>query len=284
MQRRWPISARCTTSAQHNGRALCVPLRQLFAQGGYKTIAVGIVAKQAAILLHYNGVNGAHARGITTMGASPLHGTIEVGHHLRVGHLGDHLGHELGHLAIHRRVALARIQFGRNGQIAELGKAPADIGDVFVHAKNLADHQHHGQILLALRLGAVHRHAEAARRHGDLAGDQAVEIGLDGLRRHRQHGRGKAQHRGQQGRHRRCRAGAQRGQGQDDRARLQGRVGHPVQHGRPFLDDQPGGQAPACGVERELDSAQGFDGHGWVFARGVVLFSAGRGHAEGGVP
>ncbi|MCY1244449.1 hypothetical protein D9M72_575230 [compost metagenome] len=61
-----------------------------------------------------------------------------------------------------------------------------------MYAKDLADHQHHRQVLLAFRLGPVGGHAEAAGRNRDLAGGQAGEIGLDGLlRHHRQGSRGK---------------------------------------------------------------------------------------------
>ncbi|MNL36927.1 hypothetical protein D3C87_1590430 [compost metagenome] len=55
-----------------------------------------------------------------------------------------------------------------------------------MHAEDFADHQHHGQVGLAFRLGAVGGHVEAAGRDGHFAGGQAVEVGLDGFGRHRQ--------------------------------------------------------------------------------------------------
>jgi hypothetical protein len=88
---------------------------------------------------------------------------------LGVGHFVDDLAEQFGDLAVRLRVALAHEQLGRDGQVAGLGEAPRHVGNVFVYAKDLRDHQHHRQVALARRLGAVHRHLEVADHHGHLA-------------------------------------------------------------------------------------------------------------------
>ena len=52
--------------------------------------------------------------------------------------------------AMLRDVALAREQLGRDGEIAELGEAPADVLDVLVHAEDLVHDQHDRRLALAL--------------------------------------------------------------------------------------------------------------------------------------
>ncbi|XQM34871.1 hypothetical protein DFLDMN_001681 [Cupriavidus sp. H19C3] len=123
--------------------------------------------------------------------ARPREGGVEIAHHLRVRHLLDDVGLQLLDGAKAAGIALARKQLGRDGEIAGLGEATAHIGDMLVHTEDLADDENHGQLLLALRLRTVDRHAEPRRGHRDLARGQTLEVGLDGLRGHRQHGRGK---------------------------------------------------------------------------------------------
>jgi len=60
-----------------------------------------------------------------------------------------------------------------------------------VHAKDLADDNHNRKPRLAFWLGAIGRHLEIAHGHRHLASRQPVEIGMDRLRRHRQHRRRK---------------------------------------------------------------------------------------------
>ena len=40
-----------------------------------------------------------------------------------------------------RHVSLSSVELGRDGQVAELGEAPADVLDVFVDAEDLLHHQ-----------------------------------------------------------------------------------------------------------------------------------------------
>ncbi len=136
--------------------------------------------------------------GVGTLRLGPRGGGIEVTHHLRIGHLGDHLGDQLGDLAIRAGITLAHEQLRRDREVARLRKAPRDVGDVFMHAEDLAHHQHHRCVGLARRRRAIRRHLEVAHRDRHLAGDEAGAVGLDRrLRDNRQHRGGKATaHRG----------------------------------------------------------------------------------------
>ena len=137
----------------------------------------------------------ANARRIAAVLFDPSNRCIQITTDLRVGHLGDDLLLQLADRRNRLRIALAYEQLGGNGQIAELGKPPADVGDVLMHAEDLADDDHHRELGLALGLGTgsrtIRRHLEIADGHGHLARRQTVEVRLDGLRRHGQHRRRK---------------------------------------------------------------------------------------------
>ena len=90
------------------------------------------------------------------------------------------------------RIALARVEFRRDGEVTGLGDAPADVLDVLVHAEDFLHDQHDREIAARRRHRAVGRHLAVLGRHLDLAGDQAFGGGGDGLRRHRQHGQREA--------------------------------------------------------------------------------------------
>ena len=78
------------------------------------------------------------------------------------------------------------------GEVALPGEAPGDIGDVLVHAEDLAHHQHHRQAAATGRRGAVGRQGKATHRHADLTDLQPRGIGGQGLRAHGQHGGGES--------------------------------------------------------------------------------------------
>ena len=126
---------------------------------------------------------------IAPVGCRPLHRGVEVAHHLRVGHLRNHLRDQLGHLAIALGIALAHEQLGRNGQVAGTGETPRGVGNVFMHAKDLGQHQHHGQTGLAGGRGTVGRHGKALDVDHHLARGQAIGRGLDRRLRHQRHRR-----------------------------------------------------------------------------------------------
>jgi hypothetical protein len=131
--------------------------------------------------------------GVHPLRLGPGDGGVQIAHHLGVGHLGNHLAHQLGNFAIAAGVTLAVEQFGGNGAIALPGEAPGHVGNVLVHAEDLADQQHHRQAGLALGRRPVGRHLEFADRDDHLAGHQTRRIGLDHcLRADGHHRRGKA--------------------------------------------------------------------------------------------
>ena len=73
----------------------------------------------------------------------PAYRRIEVAHHLRVGHLADDLLDDLADVGQPGHVALPHEEIGRDGEVADLRKPPANVADVLVHAEDLLHHQHH---------------------------------------------------------------------------------------------------------------------------------------------
>ena len=126
----------------------------------------------------------AHLVQVAALCAGPGHGGIQVGHHLRIGHLGNHFGDQLGHFAVALGIALAHKQLGGNGQVARFGKAAGGVGNVFMHTKNLGQDQHHRQVGFACRSGPVGRHLEAVHVNRHVTGGQAIGRGFDGRLRH----------------------------------------------------------------------------------------------------
>ena len=114
-------------------------------------------------------------------------GGVEVAHDLLVRHLGDDLGDQLGDLGVALGIALAEIELGRDGVVAGLGEAPAEVGDVGVHAEDLLHHQDGAEALAGRRHGAIGRHLLAVLGLDlDLARRQPVgRRGDHGLRAHR---------------------------------------------------------------------------------------------------
>jgi exopolyphosphatase/guanosine-5'-triphosphate,3'-diphosphate pyrophosphatase len=83
-------------------------------------------------------------------------------------------------------VALPHEQLRRDREVARVGEAARDIGDVLVNAEDLADDQNHRSLGLALRRGAIDRQLDVADPDQLLSGDQTGAVGLDGgLRHHR---------------------------------------------------------------------------------------------------
>ena len=83
--------------------------------------------------------------GIATMLNGPSRGCIQIPKHLGIGNVGNDGGHQGGNIRNLGRIALTVIKLGGHRQIALLGKATADIADVFVDAENLLHHQHGGE-------------------------------------------------------------------------------------------------------------------------------------------
>jgi uncharacterized membrane protein len=90
------------------------------------------------------------------------------------------------------RVALAREQFRRDREVAELGEAADDVLDVLVHAEDLLHHEHHRKPPARRRHGAVGRDFPVRHRDLHLAGGEALAARRDhGVGAHRQRFRGK---------------------------------------------------------------------------------------------
>jgi hypothetical protein len=66
---------------------------------------------------------------------------VEIPDHLGIRHFRYHLGDQLRDIRVCRRIALARVELGRDREIAGLGEAPADVLDVFVDTKDFLNNQ-----------------------------------------------------------------------------------------------------------------------------------------------
>src|SRR5690349_19859773 len=71
---------------------------------------------------------------------SPLGGSIQVAHHLRVGYLVDYTFGDFLVVLNFGNVTLARVEVRCNRHISRGGKAAADIADMLVHAEDFVDH------------------------------------------------------------------------------------------------------------------------------------------------
>jgi hypothetical protein len=109
--------------------------------------------------------------------------------HLAVGHLGNDRadGADVGKRG---DVALTHVELGGDGEMAELGEAPADVADVLVDAEDLLHHEHHREGTAGRRLGPVGGDHPVGDRDLHLAGDEAVGGGGDRLGAHRLDGEG----------------------------------------------------------------------------------------------
>ena len=118
-------------------------------------------------------------------------------HDLGVRHFGDDVVEDVLDAADLARIALARKQFRGDGQVAEFGQPPADIGDMFVDAEDLGNHQDHRKIGAFVGLRTIGDHFAVADGNLDFSRNQAVGAGLDnGLGHDRLGGEGetRAQH------------------------------------------------------------------------------------------
>jgi hypothetical protein len=86
---------------------------------------------------------------------------------MRVGHLG--------------KVRVAEVDLGRDRQVAELGKAAADILDVSVDSEDFLVHQDDGEAGSLRRAGVVGRQLAVRDRDLHFAGVQAGGVGVDRL-------------------------------------------------------------------------------------------------------
>ena len=114
------------------------------------------------------------------------------------GTLDDDLADQLGNLGVGLGIALAEVEFRRDGVVAGLGEAAAHVGDVGVHAEDLLHHQDGAEALAARRHGAIGVHVLAVLGLDlDRAGGEPVGRRDDhGLRLHRLDGQreGAAEH------------------------------------------------------------------------------------------
>ena len=118
-------------------------------------------------------------------------GRIEIRHHLRIGNLGNNFRDDLIHLEL-RDIALSRVHFGRDGEVAELGEAPADVFDVLVHAEDFLHNKHDRKLLALGGHRAIGRNRTVLGWDSYFTGNQSVSVGGDGFRARGAHGEGEA--------------------------------------------------------------------------------------------
>ena len=126
---------------------------------------------------------------IAAVGRGPGHGGVQVGQHLRIGHFGNHLADQLADLGVALGITLANKQLWRYRQIALVRQSPRRVGDVFVHAEDLGQDQHHRQAGFAGRLRAVGGHLKTCDVDGHFARREPIGGCLDRCLRHDRQGR-----------------------------------------------------------------------------------------------
>ncbi len=99
----------------------------------------------------------AQAAQIAIIGGGPGSGGIQIGHDLGIGDFTDNFGKNGWNIANLANIALSHIQIGCDREVAQLGKAAANILNILVNAKNFLNHHHHRQIGCPCRLGTVSR-------------------------------------------------------------------------------------------------------------------------------
>ena len=104
-----------------------------FTAGSRKTTAMRLPQQKSR-------VSEAEARGVGRTGCLGVGlRCIEVGHDLRIRHLGDDLADDLLDVGHSGDAALARIELRRDRHVAFLGEPPANVLDVLMHAEDLLD-------------------------------------------------------------------------------------------------------------------------------------------------
>ena len=124
-------------------------------------------------------------------GLGPGDRGIEVGCHLAVRHLGDDR-HDIVDVGELCDVAFAGEQGRRHGEVPLLGKAAAEILDVFVHAEDFVDDQDRGKWPARSGHGPISGDLSIGNRDLHFADRQTVAVGRDGLRGDRPHGKREA--------------------------------------------------------------------------------------------
>ena len=92
-----------------------------------------------------------------------------------------------------RHVALSRVEFRRNGEVAEFRELPAQVLDMLVYAEDLLDHEHGGERPTGRWHGAVGWNLASRDRNPDFAGIESDRVRDDyRLCTDRLHGKGEA--------------------------------------------------------------------------------------------
>ena len=89
---------------------------------------------------------------------------VEIGQHLRIRDFADQVAEQGGNIAVIVRIALAKVELWRNGQIAFQRQPAAEVANVFVNAENFLDHDYDGQrTVCRFWSGVVSRHILSLR-------------------------------------------------------------------------------------------------------------------------
>jgi hypothetical protein len=134
----------------------------------------------------------AEPAGVAAVRLRPRDAGIEVTEHLGVGHLRDDRREQRVDVGRRFRIALADEELGRDREVAELGEAPRDVGDVGMDAEDLGDDEDDRKRAVAFGRGAIRGHREAGDVDRDLAGDEAARVRADRVCRDRSGGGGEA--------------------------------------------------------------------------------------------
>ncbi len=102
--------------------------------------------------------------GIAPVARRPAGDVVEIGQHLRIRDFADQVAEQGGNIAVIVRIALAKVELWRNGQIAFQRQPAAEVANVFVNAENFLDHDYDGQrTVCRFWSGVVSRHILSLR-------------------------------------------------------------------------------------------------------------------------
>ncbi len=117
----------------------------------------------------------------------PIDRRVEIRHHLGIGDLRHDFGNDLLKISDLGHVALARVELGGDGQIAELGQPAAEVLDMFMDPEDFLHDEDDGKRPAAQGHCPVGRHGTIARGNFHFAGFDPRGVGSDRLGRHGLH-------------------------------------------------------------------------------------------------
>ena len=109
---------------------------------------------------------------VAAIARRPTGDVVEVGQHLGIRHLADQPAQERLDIGEIIRIALAKVELRRNGEVTFQRQTAADIADMFMYAENFLHYDDDRQRAIGIfGAGMKRRHTVALRGNGGFARD-----------------------------------------------------------------------------------------------------------------